>query len=139
MALEIDEEQVFGLRRLRRERFDPGQVDLVLREHAQGVVKRTGIVRRAEHDGRLVVPRLARLLIADDREARLVVRRILDLGEENPQSIAHGACRLATAAAPGSRWASSAAVAVLETSFKSACGTFFDNQLRHCESACGLE
>ena len=48
------------------------------------------------------------------------------------------AWRLATAAAPGSRWANSAAVAVLATSCSEACGTFLLSQLRHCDNACGL-
>src|SRR5262249_18593731 len=48
------------------------------------------------------------------------------------------AWRLATAAAPGSICASRAASAVLETSLSSACGTFLDSQLRHCDRAWGL-
>ncbi len=81
VPLEIDEEDIFRLGRPRRERLDPGQVQLVLLEQVQRIDQRTRIVRQAEHDRRLVVPRLARLLMADEREACLVVLRVVDLRE----------------------------------------------------------
>ena len=48
------------------------------------------------------------------------------------------AWRLATAAAPNLSRASCAAVDVLVTSIRRACGMFRDSHSRHWDSACGL-
>src|SRR5262249_17786176 len=43
-----------------------------------------------EHDRGFVVSSAASLLVADDREARLVIRRVFDVGEEYAEAVADG-------------------------------------------------
>ena len=97
-------------------------------------------MRHLEHEGRLVVAGAAAFLVADDGEARFVVRRILDVLKRMRRPYRTAACRLATAAAPGSCWASLRPRRPCWTPrAATACGTFLlTASCGTATSACGL-
>ena len=129
-----------GFAGLGGERLDPGQVELVLLEDVEGLDQRARAGAATWNmTAVLSLPVLAALLMADDGEARLVVRIVLDVGEEDAQAVPDGG--LPAGDGGGARLAAGPArrpTAVLDTSCRSACGTFLLSQLRHCDRACGL-
>lgn len=79
VADEIDEEHVGPFAAARRAGFDAGQVDTIVVERYQQLVQGPRLVAHGNDDRGLVVAGRRHLLVADDQEARGVVRAVLDL------------------------------------------------------------
>src|SRR5439155_8772186 len=92
MALDVDEEHVLPQRGAgaRRARLDAAHADAVLRERREERVHRAGLVLGRHHQRSAVVAGRRRIEVAQDQEARSVVRRVLDGARQHVQAVALG-------------------------------------------------
>ena len=90
MTNEIDEEHVGPLATARGTSLDASQVDAVIVERHQQLMQRARLVAHGDDDRGLVVAGRRHFLAADDKEARGVVRAILDLLRQLGQAIQVG-------------------------------------------------
>src|SRR5579871_3707771 len=82
VAFEINEKHIFRVFELGGKRFDPRQIEFGLAEDIEGANEASRLMRNPKHQCRLVVAAAIRLLMADHREARFIVRIVFDVGEQ---------------------------------------------------------
>ena len=140
VALEFDEEQIAAARLRDRKRLDPGEVEPLPFEDRHRVGQRPGLVRRLEHQRRLVLagaiaPAVPPMIA--NRVTLSGLSSMLRASTSRPWFTA--ACSLAMAAVSGlgRREARRFGGACRRLELRAAAGARL-SQLRHCESAWGL-
>ena len=89
VSLQLDEEQVAPLALRDRERFDPGQIELVPLEDGHRVGQRAGPMLDLEHEGRLVFSGPLGGVLADDGETGEIALVVLDLLRQHGEAVVH--------------------------------------------------
>ena len=87
----------------------------------------------------LSLPVRGGFLLADDGEARLVVRIVLDVGEQDPQAVLHRRLPTRDRRRPGSCWRELGGDRGARDVLQIGVRQVLLSQLRHCASACGFE
>ena len=87
VPLRVNEEVIFPVHLLAGPLLDIRQVDPVFLEDIQHLRQRARLMRGGKHDGGLVITRASCAFATYDEKTRLVVRIVLDVLEQNPQSV----------------------------------------------------